>query len=355
MQEVKTELRFYDAHSLRWLGLVNRLEYLTFTRDLYGVGSFEMQLYCSEINMELCKKDNFFVINGDIKKNGIIKYIDIEDDLITVSGHTGDVLLKKRIIVPPADGSNYGYSVCEGMAETVIKHFVSSNMKDTYNTARDIENFEVAEDTNFGVTDIAWRARYSQLNEELEDLCEYVKIGYNILPDLENKKWIFDIIRGKELISYPMFKTEYNNIKAYHYIEDYTEYANTLYAGGDGEDEDQLIYIINDSEYSGFEREEVYADCSSAENITELIMYGENELEEYKEKKTLEITAQNKTFIFDEDYYLGDTVRVYIDRLGFVLDLIVSSITETWTRKNGYSFELVLGDEEPNIFNVKGE
>ena len=344
------EIRVYDR-DLNWIGVPSTIMYLQFTRELYGIGSFEMKAAVTAKNWKLLGTyENVFIIGGDVKKCGVIKScvrVQGEEEYLQVTGYTADCFLKKRVIVPPADGSNYGYSVCEGMAETVIKHFVSSNMKDTYNTARDIENFEVAEDTNFGVTGIAWRARYSQLSDEVQSIGEYVEIGYHILPDINNRKWVFDIIRGEDKTDPVVFRVEYNNVSGFTLTEDGLEYANVGYLGGSGEDENQLVYAMNDAEYSGMDREEVYIDCSSAENITELKMYGEQELAEYKKKTNLELNAYNSTFIFDEDYYLGDTVRVLIDRGAIDLNIIVTSITETW--EDGYTFDVTLGEDIEDI------
>lgn len=363
---MKIEIRFYDK-KFNWIGVINLCRYLQFKRELYGVGTFELQVSLNTKGiLELCKIGNIIVINGDGKKSGIIRGFTIEksrgNSVVTINGHTGDGLTTQKIVVPPTasqDSNALGWEKVSGNAETVIKHFINRNMYNAYDKNRNIENLIVAENTNFGKT-FPWKARYTNLAEELENICSYAQVGYSIYADIKNKKWVFDILRGKDRtksqqeISPVVFRTEYSNIEEFTYTEDYLDYANTGYAGGYGEDEKRLMYILN-PENKDVDRFETFLDCSNNDNITDLMYYAKQKMVDYEPKKTIELLTLPRTFIFEDDYFLGDKVSVYIDKLGLEIDVVVTSVIETWEREGGYICELRLGDKVPNIFSIKNK
>lgn len=363
---MKFEIRFYDK-KFNWIGVINLCNYLQFKRELYGIGSFELQVSLNIKGiLNLCKVGNIIVINGDSKKVGIIRSFKIEDSrqgtTITINGHTGDGLTVQKIVVPSnasQDSNALGWEKINGNAETVIKHFVSRNMYNAYDKNRNIENLKIAENTNFGKV-FPWKARYTNLAEELENICSYAEIGYNIYADIKNKKWVFDILRGKDRtksqkdLSPVVFRTEYSNINSFTYAEDYLDYANTGYAGGYGEDEKRLMYVLN-PDNKDVDRFEVFLDCANSDNITDLMYYSKQKIVDFQPKKIIELLTLPRTFTFEEDYFLGDKVSVYIDKIGLEIDVIVTSVIEIWDREGGYVCELRLGDKLPNIFSIKSK
>lgn len=363
---MKLEIRFYDK-KFNWIGVINLCNYLQFKRELYGVGSFELQVSLNIKGiLELCKIGNIIIVNGDSHKVGIIRSFKIEDSrkggAITINGHTGDGLTTQKIVVPPNASQNsnaLGWEKIEGNAETVIKHFIDRNMYNAYDKNRNRENLEIAKNTNFGKS-FPWKARYTNLAEELENICSYAQVGYSISVDLKNKKWVFDILRCKDRtktqkeLSPVVFRTEYSNIDEFTYIEDYLDYANTGYAGGSGEDEKRLIYILN-PDNKDFDRFETFLDCANSDNINDLMYYAKQKMVDFEPKKTIELLTLPRTFTFEKDYFLGDKVSVYIDKIGLEIDVIVTSVIEMWEREGGYICELRLGDKVPNVFSIRNK
>jgi hypothetical protein len=182
-------------------------------------------------------------------------------------------------------------------------------------------------------------------------------MGYRIAADVKNGRWLFDVVpgtdrsMGQEDASPVTFRMEYSNISDYRYAEDRQNHRNTGYAGGQGEDEKRLVYILGD-EHRGLDRHEVFLDCGNAQDINELIMYGGQRLGEYYEAKTVEVGALPRTFAFERDYFLGDKVTVMITRLGLNIETRITSVRETWERAKGHTVEARFGERLPNLFTV---
>ncbi len=358
------EIRIYDKN-LNWIDVVTLASSVQFKRELYGVGSFEIQVGLNiKGALSLCNRNTIIVINSDPKKAGVVRDFRIEETregaILTVYGETLDGLTRQRIVVPPnqeQDSNALGWEKIEGNAETIIKHFVNRNMVLAFDDNRNFKNMVMAKNTNFGKV-FPWKARYSNLKEELENICSYAEVGYSIEADLKNKQFVFDIIRGtdrtrlQKQISPVVFRTEYSNIGEYTYSEEHKNAKNTGYSGGAGEDEKRLIYILG-AENKGIDRTETFVDCANSENIDDLKYYGEQKMIDLNPKKTLEVFALPKTFEFEKDYFLGDKVTVFIDKLGLEIDTIITSVTEVWEREVGYNCEVRFGDKVPNIFSLQ--
>jgi hypothetical protein len=133
--------------------------------------------------------------------------------------------------------------------------------------------------------------------------------------------------------------------------EIFQNYKNTGYAGGSGEDENRLVYILGANE-TGLNRWETFLDCGNAADIDELKYYGEQKLSEFREAKTIEAELLPRVFEFERDYFLGDVVGVMVERLGLEISARITAVKEIWERESGYRQELRFGGKVPNIFTI---
>lgn len=267
--------------------------------------------------------------------------------------------MKQFITVPPNQQqvpTAYGWDKITASAETVIKHFAGMNTITPYDANRKVDHLTMATSKDRGIN-IPWRSRFSKLDEELYNIGAYTEVGYKIYADVNNNKWIFDTVHGTDrtksqtIVDPVFFNLEYQNVESYKYAEDRQNFKNVGYAGGQGEDEKRLIYVIG-AENKGLQRHEIFLDCGSAADITELIYYGSQKLSEYQEVKSIEASTLPRVFQFEKDYFLGDKVSVYISRLGLKLDTQITSVTEIWERATGYRADIRFGARLPNLFSV---
>lgn len=364
VDNTECRIRVYDQ-DFNWIAETHQAESVQFTRELYRPGTFEIHIHPDKIGaLDILQRDNIIVINQDGHKSGIVRdfYIDESRNKreYVIYGDTGSGLTYQRQTIPPnqvQDPNALGWDKISSNAESVIKHYANRNIVAPYDNNRKIPHVIMATNQNRGIT-MPWRSRFSILSEELYNICAYSEIGYEIYADTANKQWIFDVIQGanrtksQSVLSPVSFNMEYQNVDSYRYTEDYQNYRNVGIAGGQGEDENRLIYVIGGTEYTGLQRWETFLDCGNAADITELKYYGEQKLNEFREAKTVEVSALPRVFIFNEDYFLGDKVSVYISRLGLSIDSRITSVKEIWERPSGYKIEMRFGGRLPNLFTI---
>lgn len=363
MNSRSCEIRIYDK-DFNWKNALFTAESVQLWRELYEPGTFEIHIHPDKNGaMDLLKRGNIIIINQDGRKSGIIRDFQVIEERrkaeVVIYGDCGGGLAKQRITVPPTQAqapNALGWDKISGAAETVLKHYVNRNMTGSLDKKRNFTNLEIAADLNRGVS-LPWKSRYSVLSDELRDIGEYAEMGWEIFADAARKKWVFDVIpgvdrtKGQSNVSPVAFNFEYRNIERCRYVEDFQKYRSTAYAGGQGEDEKRLIYILG-AEAAGSERFEVFLDCRSAKDIAELIYYGQQKQVEYKEAKTLETGTLPKVFLFERDFFLGDLVTVTISRIGLSLDTRITGVREIWEHEGGYRNELRFGEKVPNIFSL---
>jgi hypothetical protein len=273
---------------------------------------------------------------------------------------TGDGALSGRISVPPSSAQvpgSLGWDRVIGPAETVLKHYADRNIgPGAFDPNRALPRLFIARDQGRGVS-VPAQLRYTKLGEDLGIIGKYAGMGFEIYADTDAGRWVFEVIEGADrtnaqsAVSPVVLSIGYKNLEDYRYVDNRQNYRNTGYAGGQGQDENRLIYIVG-AQNTGWDRFEVFLDCGGAANITELMYYGNLKLEGSAAVRTLEVTALPKTFVFDRDYFLGDKVSIIISRIGLELDTRLESVTESWERSKGHTVAARFGDKVPNILTI---
>jgi len=355
------EIRVYDKNH-EWVDATERAESIIFNRDLYGTGTFEIHI-SPDLGARLFRRGNIIAMGNDGHKAGIVRNVVLDMSRgkcdLAVFGDMPDGMTRQRIVVPPTKAENptaYGYERINSDAETAIKHFARRNMTESTDAERNFDRLTIAENRHRGKT-FPWQARYTNLAEEMKDICTYAEIGYEIYLDLANDQWVFDVIAGTDrstgqTANEPIiFQPEHSNLGGYKYSEDFTSYRNTGYAGGAGDDENRLIYTLG-ADNAGSERVEAFLDCSGARDITELLYYGNQRLSEHIAIQTIEADTLPKTFTFGKDYFFGDKVTLRVQKYGIQIDAVVAGVRETWERATGYRTEIRFGERLPNLFSL---
>ena len=355
-------IRIYDR-DFNWVNVTEQAESVQFERELYGAGKFQIKIHPDKQGaLDLIRRGSIIVINNNTRKSGIMRDFTITESrgesFFMVYGETGNGLMRQRIAVPPNETQvpgAMGWDRIRANTETVLKHYVNRNLVNPFAAGRKIPRLEIAPDLQRGI-EMPSQLRFTPLADDMYNIALFAEMGFEIYADVENQRWVFDVIEGadrtvnQEELSPVTFNIENQNIDEYRYIEDYQNYKNTGYAGGQGENENRLVQIIG-AENTGLDRFETFIDCGSAD-LTDLLHYGNLRLAEFAAVKTLEAKALPKVFIFDKDYFLGDKITAYISRLGLELPVRVTAVKEIWERQLGHRKEVRFGDKVPNIFTI---
>lgn len=353
----KEPIRIIDK-DFNLLGEIDDYESLQFIRRFYTVGEFELHINMDKNNTEALVKNNLIMLGSSFNKVGIIMHRENEinndgNDELIIKGPTLKGILSRRLTVPVV--SSDGYDSESGSQETIMKAFVNNHVVNPSDVNRKMPQVSIAADQKRGKQD-AWRSRFDILSDKLAEIGQYSQFGWDVILDIENSKWVFDIIQGRDLtvdqdvLPPVIFSTDFDNILSPHLTQSLLNSYNVGYAGGYGDDTNRLIQEIGSS--TGLERIETFLDCSQAENATELITLGQEKLNELKEIQTFEFQIiPDNTFIYEKDYDLGDIVTTQSKKWGATMNCQIIEIKETY-EVDGLKLEATFGSSVPNLITI---
>lgn len=331
------------------------------------LGSFEFlipNLYLKEIEIE---KNYLVLINKEFW--GIIKNINKTADstghFVNISGECLKGLLKKRLTLPPISNTSemVGYDTSTGDTETIIKHFIENNITNPADSNRKIVGFTIAENKNRGIAQDKYMSRFENLLDVVEKLCSNAKIGFDIIPDLKNGTYIFDVFEGLNRTAgqsenAPItFSIENNTANAIQVTSSIENYKNVFYSTKSGSEYENealtVTYFRNENIVSGIEREEVHLNISAehpeaGQEYEELKRLTEIEMSEYEIVESFEADVTNSPNIFEKDYFLCDKVTIYNSEFKLKADVEVLGIEKVFSSES-FETNLIFNNPKPSI------
>ena len=351
------------SHALELLAEIDDYESLQFYRRWHKVGEFELNVNRNKQNTNELTKGNIILLGGDLQKAGIIRHKEINlgrdgkgGETVTVSGPCMKGLAQQRITIPP---EQQAYDTITGDAETVIKHYIENNVTDPADNDRKVGTVSIALNQNRGDS-LAWRSRYKKLHEEIEEISKVAGLGWGAYIDLEAGEIIFEVYEGKDLTADQsenppvIFSPEFDALEALNFMDSDIDYRNVGYAAGQGEGADREVIEIGTA--SGLDRHETFFDARDIDDTQELQERGEQRLAEKAQEIYLEGEVLDKSsFIYEQDYDLGDLVTVQKKEWGVTLNALITEVKETY-ESAGFSLDLTFGNKVPTLINkIKGD
>lgn len=158
-----------------------------------------------------------------------------------------------------------------------------------------------------------------------------------------------------------IWSTSFRNIFDIEFTQDDSGYKNYAVVVGNGAYEDgNQVTVFVDKVQSGEERRMLYVDATSETYDTtqgdtlegfraSLTKKGEEELEQHKKVDEVTFRVTDNTFIYLDDYDLGDKCDIIIDEIQESYTARITEIQEVY--KNGNrSIELTFGEKAPTLY-----
>lgn len=373
-----------DLHKI---GIIDNYTSLIWARRYKEVGDFEIYLPASVEILNLCKIGNY------VEKDGspMICRIDSvslsqkpeEGYYITVTGKSAEALLDQRIIMET--------SICNGSAEEFALKLISSALGADASPERKIVDSDgilifTMIQNGFPET-LKEQVTYKNLGEKIREYCQSYGWGYKI--EREQTYFVFSFYKGEDRSDSVVFSPNFENVSTSEYSRDASDIQNFVLCAGEGEGDARIKETVGTA--TGANRYEVFADCkqlsktirfseivSAYPNGTisqsgekyyysvsgviiaevpsaspsgndeckltdaiyseQLIARGEETIANKGEIVTFDSTIiPNVTFIFGEDYFLGDIVRIE-NEFGISANARIIEIVEV-EDENGYSID----------------
>ncbi len=350
-------LKVFDSSSLECRYIYSKIKSMTWTKRFYSYGSFTIVLSKNSPGKEYLTKNSIITFG---KLAGIIKYRHQSETEIEIRGYDLKGLCKQRIVVPPfvyleTPTVMSGYDRIKDTPENVIRHYVEAHLINPTDTARKILNLEFLGNSHGYSGELAWQAKFTNLSEELEKICIYSQLGYDITFDESRKKLLFDVMKGNDKTGtdsnygFVTFGEKYHNINSSNYTLDAMDEKNVCYVAASGEEEQQFVYESYNSEQLGINRAEGVETASGSDEdyVDEVQSKGLSYIKENKEGETIEAQTNNR-FKYGTDWELGDFVTIAVkDCFGYDMEIKrqITEVVQTWN-DSSYSAVPTFGEKK---------
>ncbi len=330
-----------------FLGQIDEYESFIPTKKWHGIGNFELHLNINNAHAEYLQKEN--IIFTDEKKAYVILYREIDSvtNKLVVKGLGLKSYLARWLVFPPMD---YAYYRVNSNVETIMKEYVQATL-----IRKGIANIVVADDLGRGDKTV-YQSRYKNLADELEKLSLASNLSWDISLDLDNKRFIFDIVEGRDVtvnqdaLPPAIFAIEYDNIAEQKLTDSKLDYRNTAIVAGQGEGVDRAITVVGDSQ--GYDSFETFVDARDIENDNDLPARGNQKLSETQEILTFDSRVlTDKNLIYEEDFRLGDIVTIQNNQWNITTDRRITEVTEIY-ESTGFRLDVAFGESLPTIIDL---
>jgi len=242
--------------------------------------------------------------------------------------------------MPAPEDPEYVPMPPDATAEAIARHYVRKHATNPSDTRRRFLGLEMAPYQGRGMRTV-WSERFKPLDQTLRDIGEHTGMGYKVTVDLENKRFVFDVIDERDQTEgseAPVtMSVDFENIENIEYAKDTTNQVTHAYAGGAGEDENRLIQTVSRSPeeeaLTGYARREAWEDCGSVDNVDDLRYEALYKLSKREAPETLTASAlPNASFKYLEDWDIGSVVTVKSAALGIEQPKKITSVKEIYER-----------------------
>lgn len=332
--------------SLEIVDVIDSYKSLIWTTKYFEAGDFELYLPASEKMLNALQRDYYLVRESDMTQAMIIKNIQIttnveEGNYLIVTGKCLKSILNRRVV--------WEQTILSGTVEDGIRRLVTENLISSPVAERNINNLILG--AKLGVsTTMSSQYTGDNLGEVVTKLCKSYGLGFDILLDLDEKKFIFILYQGidrsfnQSVNPRVTFSNEFENLRTTTYVCNSDEFRNVAKVAGEGEGKTRKSATVGAG--AGLDRYEIFVDArdvSSNEGEVDSATYNSLLVEKGTEaltgtviKESIEGEVEpNHTYRLNRDYFLGDVVEL-VNEYGMSMTPRITEVIET-VDENGVS------------------
>ena len=214
------------------------------------------------------------------------------------------------------------------------------------------------------------------LGDEVRDVCQSGKLGYDILVNERSKLYGFYLYDGRNLTSGNtagnppcIFSRDFDNVNEQEYEDSTENYKNYAFVRGAADDQNVQEVVTVDRELaSGLALLEVLIDASDIARNAEdgsgsstpipvakyrqmLVTRGNTELDGLIETHSFESSINTQSNLrYKEDFDMGDRVTCVERRWGLTINSRITEITQTF-EKGKATLEVTFGESAPTLLD----
>lgn len=347
-----------DKYTLKTMALVEPQE-CWFELSYQDVGEFELYCRASQANLKALQKGRYVTLPNKrfIWLITSVRYTFTAGGarMISATGYEAKWLLKKRCILTPKELQGTITKAVYGL----VNHALGTGANATRTISDNNGNYKFFVDTNDLLIDISGtQAPRGNLLEFVNQLLKQYNCGS--IVEYVNGTLKYRIFTGNVKTSSVKFCQSLDNLLSSEYLTDDAEIATSALVVSTVEDVD--YEQTHDTGKTGIDRAEIviesnistkYEDANGEEKETTpdsqlykgwMIEEGKNKLTEHItiEEVKGEIDIANSNYTFDDDFFVGDMVKVQDEYFNFFVNSTISKYTFRQDA-NGYAEEADYG------------
>lgn len=304
--------------------IIDIYESLIWTIRYDSYGDFELTVPAKEQYISILKRGSYISIS-ESDRVMIVEDMRITSDSedgnkLIVAGRSLESVLERRII--------WGMQQVTGSVDVCIKNILDANVVSPSDPNRKISNFTYRFPDDAYIKSCKLDAQFTGVNvyDAVSSMCIEFGLGFKIL--LDGEKLVFELFNGADRSysqtanPYVIFSPKFENLSNGSYVENSSDYKNTVLVGGTGEGADRVYLGIGED--SGLERRELFVDARDIVPydeegqvldpelyILQLYTRGYDKLQEYKSEVLFEGNAGNSDiFTYQRDFFIGDIIQI---------------------------------------------
>ena len=348
----KPQLKLYKYVDSAFVlqAIIDDYQEASWENNLYEAGTFTITINYNIPNAQKFER-GLFINFGDSYEFGEILTI---TDAIgsdgkgsqkrTITGKDARYILKRRVIKNMNDNGKWSMTA---KGELCLRNLVKDQCGSGAETKRRLPIVNVIPNVSGAIGNVySVSESFSNLYEVCKTIATQSEIGWRIEFDGTNLNLI--CFNGTDRSTSVQFSTSYDSLANGTFTDTSESYANTIYVGGKGQNDDRDIYEGEvTGTPSGLDRYECWDNQSSmttedeyeAEAISMLTQYGQ----------TVQLQGQGLAkcpYVYEEQYFVGDKITVAFSGKSAVVQIL--SVTERWAWNN-YDIQFSFGKPQNNL------
>lgn len=330
------------------MGIIEGFKRLVTTRYVNTVGQLILTMPMGTWQVEDFGKNQILEVwrekNGIVELQGETAYFLVAwdfyssdgENLVDLIAYDAMSLLDAPIVAYPAGSAQAGMT---GYADNLIKEVVRDNLGVDAIIARQLPRFTVAPNLSASVSltkGFSWR-NVLLVCQELADAATTKGVStyfdvVRIAPATFELR-TYTEQRGVDHNRYSsdpkLIGAQYGNLKNQHYMLDYSQERNYIYAGGQGEENARtMVEVWDDARIANsfpYNRKEFFVDARNCETVGEVTAEANAALNEGKPQTILSgELVETPGLQYGRDYGFGD--KLSVEAFGHVIDCHVDSV-----------------------------
>ena len=329
----KPNLKVYEykngAFSL--VAIIDDYADCSFENNLYQAGQFTITINYNIANASVFKRGLFVSFGATNEFGEILKVSDsigeegAGSQIRTITGYDARYLLKRRVIKNLNQG---GFWQMTAKGELCLRNLIKDQCGSGAEVKRQLPIINtIPADLDAIGKDYSVSESFTNLYDVCVTIATQSEIGWKI--DFDGTDLTLDVFGATDKSTTVKFDTSFESLANGEFGDSSESYANAIYIGGKGQNEERDIYEGEDGSPASLERFEAWDSQTSLTTEDEYEAEALSMLNQYGQTISLSGNGLARCpYIYKEDYNVGDLITVAFS--GHSAKVQILSITEHW-------------------------